>query len=194
MRIRFLLSSLERERARCHKSSKAPLWRAPWLVHQLISRLYQPRLLVPVFIGSRLESLFDSDPDDLPGGGGGDHDGSSSKFKFWLNLGSIILGLTISTATGIWIYRLTLEQMRKMEEGKLAAAALEEETGIYRDELGESDLELGEGERERERDDYEDEPLNQGRTDGHRDRSPNTRGGSRPLVGMRRRSSSGAED
>lgn len=84
--------------------------------------------------------------------------------------------------------------MRKMEEGKLAAAALEEETGIYRDELGESDLELGEGERERERDDYEDEPLNQGRTDGHRDRSPNTRGGSRPLVGMRRRSSSGAED
>ena len=59
--------------------------------------------------------------------------------RFWLNLGSILLSATFSVTTGYWIYRLTLEQMRKMDrtgDGELAAEALEEGAllGDYSDE------------------------------------------------------------
>jgi hypothetical protein len=96
-----------------------------------------------VFIGSRLTSLIET-PDEPH------HD----PLKFWLNLGSIGLSMIISTGTGIWIYRLTLEQMRKLEEGELAARVLEEGVpteGVYRDEM---EMELDEDE-----DELEDEPL-----------------------------------
>jgi hypothetical protein len=73
--------------------------------------------MIPVFIGSRLTSLTSDEPTHDP-------------LRFWLNLGSIALSSTISLLTGIWIYRLTLAQMRKLEEeggqGELAAEALEE--------------------------------------------------------------------
>ena len=75
--------------------------------------LIQPRLLIPVFIGSRLTSLTSETPSHDP-------------LRFWLNLLSIGLSGTISTLTGVWIYRLTLEQMRKMEEGDVVAEALEQ--------------------------------------------------------------------
>lgn len=73
-----------------------------------------------------------------------------------------------------------------MEEGKLAAAALEEGTGIYRDELGESDFELGEGDE----DDFDDEPLNQ--RNSRNGASLST--GGRPHGALRRTSSSGGEE
>lgn len=83
----------------------------------LANVLFVPRLAIPVFIGSRLNSLSDdSKPDPL---------------RFWLNMGSIALSLGISIGTGTLIYRATLRQMRKMEhpghpdEGELAAEALE---------------------------------------------------------------------
>ena len=60
--------------------------------------------------------------------------------------------MIISTGTGIWIYKLTLEQMRKLEEGELAARVLEEGVpteGMYRDEM---EMELDE-------DELDDEPL-----------------------------------
>ncbi|ORX39329.1 hypothetical protein BD324DRAFT_619269 [Kockovaella imperatae] len=75
-----------------------------------------PKLLIPVFIGSRLTSLTHDRPSHDP-------------LQFWLNIGSILLSCSISILTGIWIYRLTLEQMRKLndggDEGELAADALE---------------------------------------------------------------------
>ena len=88
--------------------------------------MIQPRLLIPVFIGSRLTSLTSETPTHDP-------------LRFWLNLLSIGLCSTISALTGIWIYRLTLEQMRKMEEGEVAAEALEEGAllGDYSGEEGE---------------------------------------------------------
>lgn len=53
--------------------------------------------------------------------------------RFWLNLISIIVSACISIATGVIIYRLTLQQMRKLDQtgtglgdGELAAEALEE--------------------------------------------------------------------
>ena len=80
----------------------------------------QPRLLIPVFIGSRLTSLASETPSHDP-------------LRFWINLGSICLSMLISVSTGIWIYRLTLAQMRKLDkneaglgDGELAAEALEE--------------------------------------------------------------------
>lgn len=85
----------------------------------LANLLIQPRLLIPVFIGSRLTSLTSED---------GTHD----PVRFWVNLLSIGLSITISTLGGIWIYRLTLEQMRKLDleqgtgDGELAAEAFEE--------------------------------------------------------------------
>jgi hypothetical protein len=60
--------------------------------------------------------------------------------------------MIISTGTGIWIYRLTLEQMRQLEQGELAARVLEEGVpteGMYRDEM---EMELDE-------DELDDEPL-----------------------------------
>ena len=82
--------------------------------------------------------------------------------------------MSISTVTGIWIYRLTLEQMRKLEEGELAARILEEGVpvdSIYRDEM----------EMEIDEDELEDEPLT-------------NRQGLRPQNGgLRRTSSSGGE-
>lgn len=60
--------------------------------------------------------------------------------KFWLNLISIAASLVFSVVTGVLIYRLTLRQMRRMgnvEEGELAAAALEE-TALLGDYSGES--------------------------------------------------------
>jgi hypothetical protein len=98
-------------------------------------------LFIPVFIGSRLTSLIET-PDEPH------HD----PLKFWLNLGSIGLSMIISTGTGIWIYRLTLDQMRQLEEGELAARVLEEGVpteDMYRDEM---EMELDE-------DELDDEPL-----------------------------------
>jgi len=113
----------------------------PLVFSMLISSALQPRLFIPVFIGSRLTSLIET-PDEPH------HD----PLKFWLNLGSIGLSMIISTGTGIWIYKLTLEQMRKLEEGELAARVLEEGVpteGMYRDEM---EMELDE-------DELDDEPL-----------------------------------
>ncbi|WWC64013.1 uncharacterized protein I303_106619 [Kwoniella dejecticola CBS 10117] len=81
----------------------------------LANLLIQPRLLIPVFIGSRLTSLTSDTKDPL---------------QFWLNLLSIGLSSTISVVTGIIIYRLTLEQMRKLKgtgDGELAAEYIEED-------------------------------------------------------------------
>lgn len=95
----------------------------------LSSVLYLPKLLIPVFIGSRLTSLADP---NAP------HDSVHT----WLNIISIGVSLTFSATAGIWIYRLTLAQMRKLEgEHGLAADALEglEDgllSGRYRDETG----------------------------------------------------------
>jgi hypothetical protein len=85
--------------------------------------VYFPKLVIPVFIGSRLTSL--SDPEAA-------HDPA----HFWLNMISIGLSLCISTGTGLWIYRLTRKQMRRfegdhealdgLEEGLLAAAYADE--------------------------------------------------------------------
>ncbi|ODO06122.1 hypothetical protein L198_01354 [Cryptococcus wingfieldii CBS 7118] len=83
----------------------------------------QPRLLVPVFIGSRLTSLYSDSPTEDP-------------LRFWINLASIGISGTISVVTGYAIYRLTLDQMRKLDQaragggvsdgdGELAAEALE---------------------------------------------------------------------
>ncbi|ORY28780.1 hypothetical protein BCR39DRAFT_533830 [Naematelia encephala] len=94
--------------------------------HFMVANLMiQPRLLIPVFIGSRLTSLTSETPGHDP-------------LRFWLNIGSIALSASISVLTGVWIYRLTLDQMRKLEksrEGELAAEALEEGAlfGEYRD-------------------------------------------------------------
>ncbi|KAL7420979.1 Tlg2-vesicle protein [Cryptotrichosporon argae] len=87
----------------------------------LANVLYLPRLLVPVFIGSRLESLID-------------RDASPDPLRFWLNMASIAASLAVSVGTGFWVYRLTLDQMRRSggtgdvddEEGELAAEALEQ--------------------------------------------------------------------
>ncbi|WVN87883.1 uncharacterized protein L203_103080 [Cryptococcus depauperatus CBS 7841] len=80
-----------------------------------------PRLLIPVFIGSRLTSLAS---DSL----------SHDPLRFWLNLVSIGVSACISIATGIVIYRLTLEQMRKLDRNgtglgdeELAAEAFEQQ-------------------------------------------------------------------
>jgi hypothetical protein len=131
-------------------------------------RLYLPRLAVPVFIGSRLTSLIDPPEDDHP-----------DPIKFWINLISIFGTIGISAATGVLIYRLTLEQMRKLEEGELAASALEEGgLGEYRD--GEY---RDEGEYGMEEEELEDEPLTR------RDESRSLRVGRGKVV---RRTSSGS--
>ncbi|OCF35588.1 hypothetical protein I316_02643 [Kwoniella heveanensis BCC8398] len=90
----------------------------------LANLLIQPRLLIPVFIGSRLTSLASDVHDPL---------------QTWLNLLSIAISTTISLVTGIVIYRLTLEQMRKLknEEGELAAEYVEEDALLG--ELSDSD-------------------------------------------------------
>jgi hypothetical protein len=91
--------------------------------------LIQPRLLIPVFIGSRLTSL--SDPE-----------ASHDPLHTWLNILSIGLSLSFSVGTGIFIYRATLAQMRKLEGegGRRAAEALEGlEEGLlasYTDAMG----------------------------------------------------------
>ena len=105
-----------------------------------------------MFIGSRLTSLTHEGPTHDP-------------LQFWLNIGSILLSCSISILTGIWIYRLTLEQMRKLDsgdEGELAAEALERGAllGDYTDD-----------------EEADDEPL----TLGH---------SLRPSDGLQRRSSS----
>ncbi|WVF65529.1 hypothetical protein IAT40_000257 [Kwoniella sp. CBS 6097] len=96
----------------------------------LANLLIQPRLLIPVFIGSRLTSLASDVHDPL---------------QTWLNLLSIGISTTISLVTGIVIYRLTLEQMRKLknEEGELAAEYVEEDALLG--ELSDSDDELTRG-------------------------------------------------
>lgn len=88
-----------------------------------------------MFIGSRLTSLADPDA-------------PHSAAQTWLNILSIGLTVVFSTCTGIWIYRLTLAQVRKMEgeDGEGAAEALEGlEEGLlagYRDEtMGEEEAE-----------------------------------------------------
>lgn len=65
--------------------------------------------------------------------------------QFWLNMLSIGLSFTFSIGTGWWIYRLTLEQMRKMDreggghDGEYAAEALEE--GALLDAYTDDDVE-----------------------------------------------------
>ncbi|WWD21289.1 hypothetical protein CI109_105773 [Kwoniella shandongensis] len=98
----------------------------------------QPRLFIPVFIGSRLTSLASDSP-------------SSDPLRFWLNLFSIGLSGAISVTTGIVIYRLTLEQMRKLDreggsgqgfgDGELAAEVLEQDAllGEYNDSGSDAD-------------------------------------------------------
>ncbi|KLT40307.1 hypothetical protein CC85DRAFT_278031 [Cutaneotrichosporon oleaginosum] len=88
--------------------------------HYMIANLaFIPRLAIPVFIGSRLNSMSDG------------KDVKPDPLRFWLNLSSIALSLVVSVGTGTLIYRLTLRQMRRMEheghpdEGELAAEAFE---------------------------------------------------------------------
>ena len=102
----------------------------------LTSRLIQPRLLIPVFIGSRLTSLSGGSSDSEDGS-----DEPQDPAHFWLNIFSICLSLCISSGTGIWIYRLTARQMKKYEhvpgEGDDAMDGLEEGllAAAYADEL-----------------------------------------------------------
>jgi len=124
--------------------------------------VFLPRILIPVFIGSRLDSL--TDPSEGK---------SNDTLKFWLNLISIVVTLSISFITGFYIYRATLTQMRKLEEGNLAAQALEEEA-LYHDGLDGDDEEL------------DDEPLTR-RGDGI---AMNL---GRPGKAVRRTSSSGSD-
>ncbi|RXK38968.1 hypothetical protein M231_03698 [Tremella mesenterica] len=108
--------------------------------HLMVANLaMQPRLLIPVFIGSRLSSLSGEEPTHDP-------------LRFWLNLISIGLSGCFSVGTGVWIYRLTLDQMRKLDqglpgEGELAAEALEEGRLLddYSEEEEGEDLVLREG-------------------------------------------------
>lgn len=85
--------------------------------------------MIPVFIGSRLTSLADPNATHDP-------------VHTWLNVLSIGLSMSFSVGTGIFIYRATLAQMRKLdgEGGERAAEALEElEEGLlagYSDETG----------------------------------------------------------
>ena len=65
----------------------------------------------------------------------------NDSFKFWLNILSIAVSLLVSVGTGVLIYRLTLEQMRKIEgcepgDQELAIAALEQTAllGDYSDD------------------------------------------------------------
>lgn len=105
--------------------------------HYMVANvLFLPRLCIPVFIGSRLNSLSD------------DKDAEPDPLRFWLNLGSIALSLCLSVGTGALIYRLTLSQMRKMQhpghpdEGELAAEAFESTAllGDFSDEEVEEEL------------------------------------------------------
>lgn len=51
----------------------------------LANLLLQPRLMIPIFIGSRLESLTDF--------------GSADPLGKWLNLGAILLSISISAGS-----------------------------------------------------------------------------------------------
>jgi hypothetical protein len=82
-----------------------------------------PKLLVVVFVGSRLVSFTSPEPRD--------------PLITYLNIATIVLSLSVSTAAGIWIYKLTLAQMRKVQGGGEAADILEHEQdllGDYSDE------------------------------------------------------------
>ena len=84
-----------------------------------------------MFIGSRLTSLTEENPTHDP-------------LRFWLNLASIGLSATFSVVTGYVIYKLTLEQMRKLDrqngghDGELAAEAFEE--GALLDSFSDEDV------------------------------------------------------
>ncbi|AAW44224.1 hypothetical protein CNBF2990 [Cryptococcus deneoformans B-3501A] len=107
--------------------------------HFMVANLMiQPKLLLVVFIGSRLTSLASDSAAHDP-------------LRFWLNLISIIVSACISIATGVIIYRLTLQQMRKLDQtgaglgdGELAAEALEENAllGDYDSGSGEDEAEF----------------------------------------------------
>ena len=60
----------------------------------LANLLLQPRLMIPIFIGSRLESLTESGPADPVGR--------------WINLGAILLGVSISAGSKSRIQVITL--------------------------------------------------------------------------------------
>ncbi|WWC73083.1 uncharacterized protein I206_107048 [Kwoniella pini CBS 10737] len=96
----------------------------------LANFLIQPRLLIPVFIGSRLTSLTSDKNEKDP-------------LQFWLNLFSIGLSSSISIITGIIIYKLTLKQMKKLKlnngDGELAIEYIEEDALLG--ELNESESE-----------------------------------------------------
>lgn len=95
--------------------------------------MIQPKLLLYVFIGSRLTSLASDSAAHDP-------------LRFWLNLISIVVSVCVSIATGVIIYRLTLQQMRKLDQsgagfgdGELAAEALEENTLLGDYDVGSDD-------------------------------------------------------
>ncbi|KAL0247757.1 hypothetical protein I308_103835 [Cryptococcus tetragattii IND107] len=102
--------------------------------HFMVANLMiQPKLLLYVFIGSRLTSLASDSAAHDP-------------LRFWLNLISIVVSVCVSIATGVIIYRLTLQQMRKLDQsgagfgdGELAAEALEENTLLGDYDVGSDD-------------------------------------------------------
>ncbi|KAJ9113620.1 hypothetical protein QFC22_005928 [Naganishia vaughanmartiniae] len=107
----------------------------------LANLLLQPRLLVPVFIGSRLVSLVDD---------GSNPDKPADPLAKWINLASILVGLSVSIGTGWFIYRATLQQMRDLgyegvvspEEAEEARDLLEE-NALLGDFSGDDDDEDG---------------------------------------------------
>jgi len=106
----------------------------------LANLVVQPRLLVPVFIGSRLHSLA------------GDEEGEADPVRKWVNVGSIIIGLGVSFATGFFIYRATLRKMRELgdvpEEEEEDAVSVLERNALLGDYSGDSnDDEDEDGER-----------------------------------------------
>lgn len=84
-----------------------------------------PRLLVSVFVGSRLVSLTSPEPRE--------------PVVLYLNIASILFSLSVSFGAGWWIYRLTLAQMRKLAGGGEAADILEHEQDLLGDYSGDEE-------------------------------------------------------
>ncbi len=129
----------------------------------LANVLVQPRLLVPVFIGSRLSSLT-----------GGEGDAPPDPVKKWVNVASIVVGLSVSftsgwhgpgerrlpwvltvgegtrCAAGWFIYRQTLRKMAELDpsvsaDDEDAAVDILERNALLGDYSGESDDDEVEG-------------------------------------------------
>ncbi|KAJ9096762.1 hypothetical protein QFC21_005032 [Naganishia friedmannii] len=120
----------------------------------LANLLLQPRLLVPVFIGSRLVSLVDD----------GTHDKPADPLAKWINVASILVGLSVSIGTGWFIYRATLQQMRDLgyqgvvspEEAEEARDLLEE-NALLGDFSGDDDDDDADDDQEDGGYEYDDE-------------------------------------